>query len=152
MCTRNILFLVIVSLVTIKAQAKEPPAKKHKPNVKLLSAYTQQTAKPETHFVIVWQGAKYPETFFWRGDNGWLSCRMEKAHKPDKKSPIYTSESISAGDIHKGDTLALVPVNGGRFAIPKEIPATAKNTLYYKTGGSGWLFYPVKKIIKVAAE
>ena len=152
MSTRTILILISALYASIAAQAKEPPAKKHKPNIRLLAAYHKPRPPGQMQFLLVWQGAKYPETFFWRGDNGWLPCRMEKAHMPDKKSPVYVSESISAGDIHRGDTLSLVPVAGGRFAIPREIPATAKNTLYYKTGGSGWLSFPVKKIIKITAE
>jgi hypothetical protein len=152
MNTRTILIFVAALCATITTEAKGPSAKKHKPNVRLLTAYEEQKPGAQPQFILVWQGTKYPETFFWRGDNGWLPCRMEKAHKQDRDSQMYTSESISAGDIHRGDTLSLVPVTGGRFALPKEIPATAKNTLYYKTGGTGWLSFPVKKIVKIMAE
>ena len=127
--------------------------KKHKTYLKLVSAYTQHTAPADAsappmtgeHFIIIWNSATYPETFFWRGTGGWLACNMQKAHKAGKN---YITEDAAGDQIHKGDTLELSPVTRGRFPIPKEIPATAKNTLFFKTGGSTWLSFPVKKISK----
>lgn len=134
--------------------------KKHKEEIKLVEAYTQRTipgvqgAAPQvsTHFILIWEGAKYPETFFWRGENGWLPCNMVRAHRAAKGaaklSPEidYMSEPISANKIHKGDTLQLTPVSGGKFPVPAGIPDSAKNMLYYKIAGSGWLGFPIKNI------
>ena len=143
-------------------EAKKVAKKKEKANFKLLEAYSQKIvpgipgAQPKTNFkfIIVWQGAKYPETFFWRGDGGWLTCSILKAHKiknKGKSNPAgveYNTEFAGGDNIHTGDTLQLTPTPGGKFPIPTEIPADAKNTLYYKTGGSGWLSFPVKYITK----
>ncbi len=136
---------------------------KHRLYLKLIEAYTQKTLPgrqegrpPITgyHFIIIWEGDKSPETFFWRGDGGWLSCKMQKAHKFINRSAArpggidYITQGVAGGDIHKGDTLELSPVTGGKFPIPADIPADAKNTLFFTTGGSGWLAYPVNKITK----
>jgi hypothetical protein len=72
---------------------------------------------------------------------------MDKAHKP-KDSKDYLTESISNDQVHKGDTLSLKPIRGGKFPIPAEIPETAKNTLFYKVAGSKWLAFPVTTITR----
>lgn len=141
------------------AQSK---SKKKQVYFTLLEAFTQRTlagipgSSPatQTHFIIVWAGSKYPETFFWRGENGWLTCSIAKAHKVPKgklNMPAgmeYTTERISGGKVTMGDTLQLTPIPGGKFAVPKEIPVDARNTLFYKAGGSKWLSYPVKEITR----
>lgn len=154
-------FLTITAigmLIVFNADAR----KKSSAYFKVLEAYSQRTvpgapggqAKTAYHFIIIWENAKYPETFFWRGENGWMTCNMVKAHKirkKDKSVPAgidYTTEFAAGDAIHKGDTLQLTPMSGGKFPIPDEIPKNAKNTLYFKTGGSGWLSFPVKNISK----
>jgi len=84
-----------------------------------------------------------------------LSCKVEHARKNNGKSGTakgipYATTPATGDDIHPGDTLELSPVTGGRFPIPADIPASAKNTLFYKTNGSGWLKFPVSKIAKKA--
>ena len=153
--------LAISFVLTGIAQARTS-SKKHKVYFKLIEAYIQRMlpgipgAPPQTnyHFIIVWDAPKYPETFFWRGDGGWLTCNIVKVHKITNKSRNipqgvdYMKENISVDQIHKGDTLELNPVTGGKFPVPGEIPSSAKNTLFFKTGGSGWLAFPVKNISK----
>lgn len=154
MTARYFLYLLILGLsVTGTANAKGK--KTQKAHFNLIEAYNKKIQEgtnsnpPMTgdHFVIKWEDANYPETMFWRGEGGWLTCKIEKAHKAPK-SGAYTTEEANGGQIHKGDTLMLSPVTGGRFPIPAEIPTSTKNTLFYKTGGSGWLAFPVKKIGK----
>lgn len=135
-------------------------AKKEKPALKLVEAYTQTTlpgipgARPATnyYFIIRWETSKMPETFFWRGDNGWQTCNMTKVHKVTRTHNMpdvdYAPEKTIIAQIHKGDTLQLVPVAGGKFPVPAEIPVTAKNTIFYKYAGSNWLSLPVKNIGK----
>jgi hypothetical protein len=158
MNVRYFLFLIcIVSTLSIQAPAKTNCKKKTNDKIRLIEATSQTTvagipgqqSKTAYRFIIVWQGAKYPETFFWRGDNGWLTCSMQKAHKVKSgKGYNYTSEFVSGDGIHKGDMLELIPMTGGKFPVPAEIPVEARNTLYYKTAGSGWLAFPVKTITK----
>jgi hypothetical protein len=150
----NIKFLLLLPIflfaVYFTVSAKTA-TKKQKSYFRLIEAYTQKTipgipgAQPKTayHFIITWQAPKYPQTFFWRGENGWLPCKMSRAHR---HGTDYVTENID--EVHKGDTLELVPVSGGKFLIPAEIPVAARNTLFFKTGGSGWLAFPVKNIGK----
>lgn len=143
---------VLIVGLTIGGTASALAKKKPKGHFTLLEAYhsTPQNdaqAPPMTgdHFVIKWNDEHYPETFFWRGGGGWLSCKIEKAHKSGMGNYVTADDQSVA---HRGDTLMLSPVTGGRFPIPKEIPDNAKNTLFYKTGGSAWLSFPVKRITK----
>jgi hypothetical protein len=143
-----------------KAKTKKKKVVKTQSYFTLLEAYNQRIVPgtpegPEEtgqHFVIKWQTATYPETFFWRGDAGWMNCKIEKARKVTgnrrnmPKGIDYTTKMVTGDDITNGDTLMLTPVRGGRFPIPPEIPESAKNTLFFKTGGSKWLSYPVKNI------
>ena len=122
-------------------------------HLKLVSAYTETIPESKQSnppmagyfFVVKWQEKTPPEAFFWRGDGGWLNCRIEKACKKGKN---YIGKDINLGKVRKGATLLLTPVTGGRFPVPEEIPENAKNTLYYKTAGSGWIAFPVNKITK----
>jgi hypothetical protein len=133
---------------------------KPKVYVKLLEAYTQRTvagiegggSATNYRFVVIWQGSKYPETFFWRGDGGFMPCNIEKVRKITKRTvgvPQGIDYQVVDGmgdELKKGDTLMLTPMKGGKFPVPAAIPKKAKNTLFFKTGSSGWLSFPVKKI------
>lgn len=156
---RNFLIVFILMFLSMGITNTFATAKRQKTNIKLIEAYTETSApkdgskaKTITQLVVIWQGADYPETFFWRGNNGWLTCKTDKAHrvsaKAASKKNVYVTDAVDNNNIHKGDTLLLTPVSGGKFPVPAEIPESAKNTLYYKTAGSGWLALPVKKIAK----
>ena len=156
----GVCFLLLSLCIAGVSEAKTPVKKKKLPVFKLIEAYSQRTLsgipgaaiKTDYHFIIVWRGSSYPEAMFWRGENGWLTCSISEAQKIVNKEPdvpegiVYRTEQIPDGNIHAGDTLDVKPVAGGKFPIPAEIPADAKNTLFYKTGGSGWLSFPVKNI------
>ena len=158
--TTSILAIGMMAGASINVSAKHGRKVKNA-NFKLLEAYTQRMlpgqpgAPPPTtnHFIIIWQAETYPETFFWRGENGFLPCDMQKAHKISKKDAKkfpanmdYNQEFVKGDQIHKGDTLELTPVTRGKFAIPADIPKTAKNTLFFKTGGTGWQMFKVTSI------
>ncbi len=156
------IILSLAIIVSFQSVAKTKTKKAAKTGITLLEAWSQKTVPgiprvpPRTnyHFIAIWEGANYPETIFWRGENGWENCNIAKAHKiiykaPEKgKKQEYNTEIVTADKIHRGDTLQLVSIPGGKFPVPAEIPADAKNTLFYKTGGSGWLSCPVKAIEK----
>ncbi len=166
MKTTGIAMLLLLTAATgATAKHKTTKGGKNAKDIVLVEAYTQRTlpgvpkAKlmTDTHFVIVWQATTAPETFFWRGDNGFLPCMMNRAHKIDlKKNPTmprgieYNIDENGGPRIHKGDTLMITPVTGGKFAIPKEIPEKAKNTLFYKTATPGWRSFVVTTIGKKA--
>ncbi len=145
------------------AGAKKAVKKKKNPYMALIEAYEQHTLPgipgriPTSgeHFIIIWTAKRFPETFFWRGENGgWQPCKMMKARKvmvrtadiPAGKD--YITSHVKGDEILPGDTLELSPVVGGKFEVPKEIPKNAKNTLFFKTGHSGWLSYEVDSISK----
>lgn len=148
------------TIVGTAATKKKAVAKKPKPYFKVIDAFTQHVlpVKPHAtptngdHFIIVWQAAKFPEAFFWRGEGGWLPCKMLYAHKVVCKSPQYPEgldyavSHVKGDDIHSGDTLELTPMLMGKFPVPKEIPDSARNTLFFRVGTSGWLSMPVKEI------
>jgi virulence-associated protein VagC len=153
----GILFFALSATLNVQAKGRK---KKVKPSVKILQAYSQRTLagipgiepKTDYHFFVIWEGAKYPSTVFWRGENGWLTCNIYKAHYINTRSINipkefdFRSDPVEIGAIRKGDTLEFRPVTGGRFPVPKEIRDDVKNTLFYKTGGSGWLQCLVKNI------
>jgi hypothetical protein len=153
------LIALTLSCATIAGSAFATVKLKKKVTMKLVTAYTRtvpeelQTNPPAagTFIVVRWNNAKGPETMFWRGEGGWLNCNMERARKTVKAGKI---EYASAGEvmpdqIKQGDTLLITPVTGGRFPIPEEIPAKAKNTLFYKTPGNAkWQSFVVSPIAK----
>lgn len=105
----------------------------------------------EYRILIVWKSTQKPTDFFWRGAGGWLPCEIAKAHKaksPSEGERWYDVKEITVDKIKPGDTLELLPVAGGKFPIPQEIPTSAVNTLYLKTKKTTWLSLPVKNIKK----
>lgn len=158
---RYIVFCIAVFFLCT-AVACAGTKKPKKQNFRLLEAYTQRmvqghpSAPPPTgeHFIIVWNADVTLETMFWRGKNGFMMCMIQKAHKIAKKDankfpPGMVYRLDPAGDdIKKGDTVEITPVARGKVRIPDEIPQNVKNTLFYKTTGSGWLLFPVTKITK----
>ncbi len=162
----NPVFLLTLSLLlTFAASGKSKKQRTGKSYVTLVEAYTQdilpgrKEGKVETtlSFIIEWKSKAYPETFFWRGDNGWMTCKIEKVHKivgrraNTPEGMEYTIDRVSIDKLTTGDTLMLTPMVGGKFPIPPEIPEKAKNTLFFKAGGSSWLSYPVKNIARKRA-
>ncbi|WP_345077207.1 hypothetical protein [Nemorincola caseinilytica] len=150
--------LSVLFVMLLMATSAIAGIKKKKTPVKLLSAYTRSIPDAEqsnppmqgTFIVIVWNYDTYPETMFWRGQNGWLTCNIEKAHRVVKKKvTTYTTEEMMIDQVRKGDTLMITPLTGGRYPIPAEISQKAKNTLFYKTGGNNkWLSFSVSPISK----
>jgi hypothetical protein len=147
---KNILIVLFSCLSsTVFAQKDVTP----KANIKLVSAFSKkipesaQSNPPKTgeFFVVKWNESSYPESVFWRGQGGWLTCNIEKAVKKGKS---YIGAPIEIEKIKRGQLLMFTPVTGGRFPIPAEIPENAKNTIFYKTAGSAWIAFPVKKISK----
>ena len=155
-------WLALSCFLTAYTHERSAAGKQHSPYLKVLESYTQKTLAgrresapvTNTHFIIIWKGKKYPENFFWRGANGLQTCNAVKVHKAINRPPgfpegmDYTTENITAGMIHKGDTLQLTPLPGGKSPIPKEIPDKPVNTLFFKTGGSKWIAYPIKNITR----
>lgn len=133
--------------------AKTKKTKKVSAKAELVEAYTRErlagtsdgNSETSTYLVIVWRSSTYPESFFWRGNGGWLPCKYEKAHKlaagtKDMPEGVdYTTERIRPDAVKAGDTLLLTVLRGGKFPVPAEIKDNVQNTLFFKTNGSKWL-------------
>lgn len=87
---------------------------------------------------IIWKSNTPPVTFFWKPDNEWLTCLVYN------KYPATSERSIAPESVRRGDTLTLIPMRGGRDVMPAGIPAKAKNSLFFKTAKSSWMYLPVK--------
>jgi hypothetical protein len=97
------------------------------------------------HIIIKWKASQAPETFFWRGDDGWATSEILSAKKVKGKN-TYTTSGVAIDKIKKNTILQVTPVYGGKYATPSEIPENAKNTLFFKTAKTGWLSLPVKDV------
>jgi hypothetical protein len=148
-----------------EANGRAHSLKKKNRDLRLIEAYTQKRtpgrrefpAETTMNIVVEWRSKTSPETFFWRGEGGWLTCRMVRAHRLNTSATVgsrpiagldYSLEAPDNNPFHKGDTLMLTPVTGGKFPIPAAIPESARNTLFYKTVGSEWKAFPIDSIAK----
>lgn len=149
--TKQLFCIFMLCFVVFAANAK-----KKKTYFKLVEAYTQQVIpgirgprpKPETHFIIVWENKKcYPEFFLWLKDTGLVyTCNIARAHKVvDKSFRIpqgmdYTTEQITAGSVHKGDTLEVTTISPDKNAFTGDHPlnVNTKNTLVLKSSDNQW--------------
>jgi hypothetical protein len=150
--------LLIVFAFTACAQSKKTSGLKPGTSYARMIEATVQRTSPgapgsepiEDHtFLIVWTSSQAPQTFFWRGQDGWMNCKVSKARKAKAGGdPWYTATEISPEKVKKNDTIELVPIAGGKFPVPKEIPSSATNTLFFKTAKTAWLSLPVPKITR----
>ena len=152
-------WFVLFAVVLWAAPVNSAP-KKQKQYFQLLEAYVQKTLpgiqgpspQATVHFLLIWEGKKHPDSFFWRGENGWVPCNTIRAHKIINRSSHipegidYTMERVLPANIEKGDTLLLTPVAAGKLSAPAEVADSIKNTLYFRTAGKQWKSYPIKNI------
>lgn len=105
---------------------------------------------------MVWKSTNKPETFFWRGEDGWTECTVSKVHKNKTNTKPkyqfgenwYTTTDISPDKIKKGDTVELIPVYGGKTPIPEGVTSLMTNRIFFTTKSKNWLYVPVKSCIK----
>lgn len=161
-CYPVIAVLLISSCAATARTRKKTPVRSQNP--RLIEATVQRTmpgrqeAQPMTTYrmVIVWNSPQTPETFFWRpeGDQ-WMTCQVTRIRKKPKTSPQdptglwYATEIIRLEDIHKGDTLELVPIPGGRDIMPAAARKNGVKSIYYHTAGGGWQTVPVSAFRKL---
>jgi hypothetical protein len=149
------LFLTITSCAQSKRASVEPA----KGYAKLIEATSQRSipgirdAEIETiyKFIVIWQANEQPLDFFWKAPGIWQHCAVSKVHKTMNKSANgagYRTEAYEPGKLRKGDTLELVPVKGGKYPIPTEIPSDLNNVVIFKTNKTNWLQIPVGKITR----
>jgi hypothetical protein len=158
------LFISVCLLNGVVYAQKQRPIQSGSTYAKLIEA-TKQTFLPgmrngtpteKQAILIIWKCKQAPETFFWRGDDGWAACSVLKVHRSKNKSPKYefgetwyeTSEIKSLSKIRRGDTLELTPVYGGKYQIPAAITDDMQNRVFFYTSGTGWLYLQVKSFIQ----
>lgn len=119
---------------------------------RLLSAMPGAQPVNNYRIVVIWKSTKAPRSFFWRGEDGWINCLVNRVHKKHgavnkgTEELWYAATEIAPEKAGKNDTLELIPVPGGRFATPAEIPVQAKNTLFFQLlNDTKWQALPVNK-------
>lgn len=156
-------FLLAMCLAVVMsacAQPKKTSSKKQSLHAAVLEARRQRLvsampgAQPINNYriLVIWQSTKAPQSFFWRGEDGWINCLVNEVHKrqgvvnKEMEELWYTAAEIAPEKIKKNDTLELIPMPGGRFATPAEIPAQARNTLFFQLlNDTKWQALPVHK-------
>lgn len=156
---------IYLTTISACAQTKKTTAvQSGSTHAKLVECAEQTTlpGRPEMEptttkrMVIVWKSTSKPETFYWRGEDGWTECAIGKVRKnKTTQKPRYafgenwyTTTDISPEKIKKGDTLELVPVYGGKTPTPEVVTSQMTNRIFFKTTSKTWLFVPVKSCIK----
>jgi len=86
-------------------------------------------------FVMVWQSSQTPATFFYKAPNAWMDCLINKLSTTGGKQ---TATEIAPENIQKGDTIELVPIKGGKFPAPSDIPENLNNVILFKINKSNW--------------
>lgn len=171
--SRNIMMFCLAITVAISACAQtKKKTSNNKRTLKqsarpiLLQATKQRTnpGREETpstddyRFVIVWQSRVEPSAFFWRGEQSWQACNINKIanFKPlvvkDNGMPQamnYEYQKMSTIAYQKGDTLELYPENEGKHPMPDELATDKHNIIYYKEANGKWQALPVEKITKL---
>jgi len=98
---------------------------------------------------LIWNGATSPETFFWKDGEAWMPAGVQKVSRvnvPADRNPRFLD--IAPEAVQQGDTLRLLPMSGGKFAIPQEAAKASEKAIFFKTGGSGWMHIPVEKMTR----
>ncbi|XZF16494.1 hypothetical protein ACTHGU_10160 [Chitinophagaceae bacterium MMS25-I14] len=94
-------------------------------------------------FHIVWSSTRIPTSFFWRGSDGWMVCRVIS----EKGTPQQDiTADLSPERIKKGNKVQIVPMPGGKYEIPGCITSNMHHTLFFTTGSNQWYSVPVKNI------
>lgn len=175
MIKQNILTIAVLATICVALTACAQTKKTKTTNARkttvtndkpVLLQATRQTTLPgrpetepttDTRFVIVWKSKDEPSSFFWRGEQSWLPCDVNKVKNyktlvvKENANGIPTGmnyEGVNTGNqsFKMGDTLELYPVMGGKHPIPAEIPEAKNNIIYYKSVNSKWLALPVDSI------
>lgn len=148
--------IVIACIFSGCAEAKKTAGiKSGTAYAKIVKAVSQPAGKTitgvesteELHITITWKTSEKPVSFYWRGDGTWFECMVFKAPMVNNTDSRFIKQQVSFEDVKKNDMLELVPLPGGKYAVPSEIPEKARNTLFFKTAKSGWLSLPVNNII-----
>ena len=149
-------FIALIASVFIltntSAQEKKKTAGSGKSYASLISASMQRRlpgmrgSEPiiTYTFVLKWKSSQVPETFFWRGNNAWMNCKV-MAYKTKNNDQ---NEAISLDKVKRGTYIQLTAMPGGKFPMPEEIQNTKGQDIFFKTSTSGWRYIPVTNIIK----
>lgn len=96
-------------------------------------------------FVMVWQSSQTPATFFYKAPNSWMNCLINKLSTAGRNQ---TATEIAPENIQKGDTIELVPIKGGKFPTPSDIPENLNNVILFKINKSNWHYVRISNYEK----
>jgi len=137
---------------SVSAAERKKVAKSGKSYASLVSASVQRTvpgargSQPIMHysFVVRWKSKEMPETFFWRGKDAWMNCKVTVYKSPECRK----GSEVPLEKLKPGSYILLQAVPGGKFPMPEDIQNMKGDDLFFKTGKSGWLYLAVSKITK----
>ncbi|RYD55844.1 MAG: hypothetical protein EOP56_14885 [Sphingobacteriales bacterium] len=156
--------LLLAVSISACAQGKKSTARKSGGKYAKLIAAAKQEHLPGAPgmeptvnymFVIIWNKATPPESFFWRGADGWMPCMVSKAkYTPNAANNGFPFDRapIKLKRFERGDTLMIVPAKRAKDVMPESISADTRNTLFFKTAGTSWLALPVDNIKELPKE
>ncbi len=151
-------FLAIAGFAACAQTKKSSKGKSAASYARIIEATSQRhipgmrDAAPRTEykFILVWNSATPPVSFFWHGPDGTSVAgiakvaKMNAAEAGENELP-YKIVSTSAPQIKKGDTLQVMPMPDGE-PVTEKLPAVKANRLIFKTGNTGWFSLPVGDI------
>lgn len=156
---------IYLTTISACAQTKKTAAVQTGTSYAKLIECSEQTTLPgrpemepttTKRIILVWKSLNKPETFFWRGEDGWTECVISKVSKNKTNTKPkyqfgenwYTTTNISPDKIKKGDTIELIPMYGGKTPIPEAVTPQMTNRIFFTTKSKNWLYIPVKSCIK----
>lgn len=143
---KTMMIILTCTTLTACAQTRKTRSAKKKGITKpeLLVAISESTVlkgnretTPQAKFIIVWKDTATPSSFSWKGAGTWQICDINKVKNYNSKTYSYNTIPLEK-EVAANDTLELIPVQGGKYPLPQEIPADAENKIFYKTDTGLW--------------
>lgn len=150
-CALALMFTVQGCAHGRKAALKEGKAEAQVLESRLVRTMPGRSESPTEYsysFLIVWKSATEPGQFFWKGDKGWLAGNVSFA-RGVRKTPegfLYEIADLGGSAVHKGDTIEVRTMKGGKYAIPAGIEGSKlTNTLFFNSDKTGWRYLAVPR-------
>jgi hypothetical protein len=136
--------LLIIALCCLAAAGFAQPAKPGNAYTQISQATRAKDADKNVAYTIsaIWKNTATPENIFFRADDLWQNCIVEK-----------NNVEISPDKIKKGDKIVFRTMSGGKFAIPELLKKIPTPALFFQVDKK-WYYLPVRNIIpgKVKAK
>jgi len=152
---RICLLLTVVLVATVFCFPDESQAACKRKKATVVAAYEfilhqgRQESASEHSFSIVleWKSKTPPQSFFWSHDGALLPCRVMQ-YPADGRVTQTLNVELRPEAIEKGTKFVLVPMVGGKYAIPESIGTPENHTVYFSIDDKKWWSLTPKTIIK----